>query len=177
MTEPDAAGALTPAQPVVDLARLTGVMIRRTLVVLFLLLGSVVAAPGSAAWACSCAKGDVTAMAELAFTGVVRKVDRAGNSLRVLFAVESVQRGSGGASVELRTARDSAACGFAFVEGERYRVFAAAGETSLCSGSERLTFTAGEPAKEPDYATGIRFRPAVLWWSAGVAGLGLIRSA
>lgn len=93
------------------------------------------------AWACSCATDfDPLERSELAFVGVVEDVDGSWTSreVNVEFAVDSVVKGDAGESVTLVTSEDSASCGYEFVEGSRYRVYANDGETSLCDGNELL---------------------------------------
>jgi hypothetical protein len=115
--------------------------LRRVLVLLVLVLAPipVVARP---AWACSCAVGfDPLERAEVAFVGVADEVDPDwfGNEVEVSFVVESVLKGDTGDSVMLVTKKDSASCGYEFVEGGRYRVYANGGETWSCDGNELLS--------------------------------------
>ncbi|MEU4621161.1 hypothetical protein AB0G04_14430 [Actinoplanes sp. NPDC023801] len=117
------------------------VHLRRFLVLLLLVLAPL---PVSArpAWACSCADNpDPLGRSETAFVGVAEDVDGSwsGNEVEVRFAVESILKGDAGASVTLITMKDSASCGYGFVEGGRYRVFASGGETNLCDGNELLS--------------------------------------
>jgi hypothetical protein len=115
--------------------------LRRVLVLLLLVLAPspVAARP---AWACSCAADfDPLERAEVAFVGVADDVDPDwfGNEVEVSFAVESVLKGDAGESVTLVTMKDSASCGYGFVEGGRYRVYASGGETWSCDGNELLS--------------------------------------
>jgi hypothetical protein len=115
--------------------------LRRFLVLLLLVLAPlpVTARP---AWACSCADNtDPLGRSQTAFVGVAEDVDGPlfGNEVEVRFAVESVLKGDGDDSVTLVTMKDSASCGYAFVEGGRYRVFATDGETNVCDGNELLS--------------------------------------
>ncbi|WP_430779614.1 hypothetical protein [Actinoplanes sp. G11-F43] len=115
-------------------------LLRRVVVLLLLVLAPlpVVASP---AWACSCAGGfDRLERAELAFVGVVEEVDGdwIGPDTEVEFAVESVLKGDPGKRVTLVTAKDSASCGYEFVEGGRYQVYSVGGATSSCDGNEML---------------------------------------
>jgi hypothetical protein len=115
--------------------------LRRVLVLLLLVLAPipVFAQP---AWACSCATGfDPLERSGTAFVGVARDVDVGwfGNEVEVEFAVESILKGEPGKSVSLTTMEDSASCGYEFVEGGRYRVYATDGETNSCDGNELLS--------------------------------------
>jgi hypothetical protein len=112
--------------------------IRRLLVLLLLVLGSVPVA-ASPAWACSCVGSGALDRADLAFVGVVRSVQVNGSGERVEFAVESVLKGKADPITTVRTtATESAACGVQFAQGSRYQVFSAAGRTDLCSGNQMV---------------------------------------
>jgi hypothetical protein len=115
--------------------------LRRFLVLLLLVLAPlpVTARP---AWACSCAENtDPLSRSETAFIGVAEDVDEPlfGNEVEVRFAVESALKGDPADSVTLVTMKDSASCGYEFVEGGRYRVYENSGETNSCDGNELLS--------------------------------------
>ncbi|MEV0896916.1 hypothetical protein [Actinoplanes sp. NPDC049802] len=115
-------------------------LLRRVLVLVLLVLAPVPVA-ARPAWACSCASGfDPLENADVAFVGVAEEVDDRllGTSVDVRFAVESVLKGDAGDSVTLVTNKDEASCGYGFVEGGRYRVYAVDGQTNLCDGNELL---------------------------------------
>jgi hypothetical protein len=115
--------------------------LRRVLVLLLLVLAPIPVA-ARPAWACSCASGfDPLERSDSAFVGVAEEVDAGwfGDEVEVAFAVESVLKGDPGRSVTLVTMKDSASCGYRFVEGGRYRVYAAGGETTSCDGNELLS--------------------------------------
>lgn len=123
-------------------------MWRRRLVgfgALVLLAFSAVSIPAAPACACSCAvldEAQSTAQAELVFDGTVQRIGKpapwSDGDLTVAFTVESVVKGRAAERVTLSTATDSAACGYAFVVGGRYRVFARDGRTNLCDGNREL---------------------------------------
>jgi hypothetical protein len=122
-------------------------MILRRLLVLLLFVLAPIPIAASPAWACSCKAGAGAAEAEVAFVGVVNRVERAPGADRVTFAVESVVTGDPPAEVTLTTSDSEAACGYRFDPGGRYRVHAIAGQTSLCSGNEMITATPTHTAR------------------------------
>lgn len=114
--------------------------LRRVAVLLLLVLAPLPVA-ASPAWACSCATDfDPLERSELAFEGVVEDIDASWTSqeVEVEFTVDSVIKGDAGGSVTLVTSENSASCGYEFVAGSQYRVYANDGETSLCDGNELL---------------------------------------
>lgn len=117
--------------------------LRQLACVVLLTAFSLLIAPRSAC-ACSCALGteaDYERWADLVFVGVVVDIDRpllGGGDVSVTFAVENVSKGSAADRLVLTTASDSAACGFDFGAGNRYRVYAHEGGTGLCSGNKAL---------------------------------------
>jgi hypothetical protein len=119
--------------------------------VLFTIIAGVLVAPAPPAWACSCAKIDAFAYADVAFTGRVITIDQdGGGGDRVTFAVESVQKGTAGDQLVLTTSGSEVSCGFDFTEGHRYRIFARAGSTGLCNGNAELSaFTSPPGIDEP----------------------------
>ena len=109
-------------------------------------------------FACSCALSsprELAANASAVFTGTVVKIDERSEPdpyavpedpqpralpVRVVrFSVETAYKGSVTSEMDVRTAVDSAACGFEFVNGWRYTVFTyetdGAVWTGLCSGT------------------------------------------
>ncbi|GIE80909.1 hypothetical protein Aph02nite_68590 [Actinoplanes philippinensis] len=115
--------------------------LRRVLVLLLLVLAPIPVA-ARPAWACSCATGfDPLEQAEVAFVGVADQVDPDwfGSEVEVEFSVESVLKGRPGDTVTLVTMKDSASCGYEFVEGGQYRVYASGGQTWSCDGNELLS--------------------------------------
>jgi hypothetical protein len=115
--------------------------LRRVLVLLLLVLAPIPVA-ARPAWACSCAVDlDPFEQAQVAFVGVADQVDPDwfGNEVQVEFTVESVLKGAAGQTVTLVTMKDSASCGYDFVEGGRYRVYANEGQTWSCDGNELLS--------------------------------------
>ncbi|GAA0427700.1 hypothetical protein Aca07nite_35190 [Actinoplanes capillaceus] len=114
--------------------------VRRVLVLMLLVLAPIPVA-ARPAWACSCASGfDPLEQAETAFVGVVQEVDGGlwGSRVDVRFAVESVLKGDVDDSVTVATEKDEASCGYRFVEGGRYRVYATGDRTNSCDGNELL---------------------------------------
>ncbi|MEU0482494.1 hypothetical protein ABZ260_25320 [Streptosporangium sp. NPDC006013] len=115
-------------------------MRHRLLVVLLLMTGILVIAPGTAC-ACSCAllePAEQVKGAAAVFTGTVvaaRRVegDPLGPPPPVVytFRADQIYKGKASAEFEVATNADSAACGYNFVTGSRYLVFAAAGQSGL----------------------------------------------
>jgi hypothetical protein len=132
-------------------------MLRRVLAVLFLVAAGLVVAPPGPAWACSCGAPQYTG--DLVVVGVAESVQKPWTSeeVRVRIRVESVERGSAGSQVEVRTPDQGPACGYEFVAGHRYRVYVNDGNTSSCDGNADLGLV-DRPAEGP---------PAALWWSLG----------
>lgn len=121
---------------------------------LVLLVGLIFIVNPSSVSACSCmslTKAQMVENASLIFTGTVTSAGsfrsfpvgagcyRTGDPVSVTFAVEAVYRGEAPRSVTLTTTSNQASCGYEFVSGKRYTVFAssAAGqlETNLCRGN------------------------------------------
>jgi len=152
-------------------------LLRRTLVILILAGSALAFIAVRPAWACSCGTGaDPLESAEVAFTGVATDVDRPPATggvvgpvtVTVTFAVESVEKGSAGAEVELTTSSEGASCGYEFTESHRYRVYARDGGTSLCDGNEDLGFVA---APRPDVPSARSDVPIVLWMTTAAAAI------
>lgn len=120
------------------------------------------------AYACDCAVStpeDNLARAELAFVGIVKTVaippsvagrDTSLDPIAVTFAVETILKwtpGGPASEITISTPSNSAACGVAFVPGERWRIYATVvnggnPRTDLCSGDEPLGHAA-IPAETP----------------------------
>jgi len=117
----------------------------RLAAVLMLTAFSFLLAPQSAC-ACSCAPGTEEgffAEADFVFIGVVTEVDKSfalggGGDIKVDFVVEEIAKGESAGEVTLTTASGGAACGYDFIVGQRFKVFAHNGNTGLCSGNRAL---------------------------------------
>lgn len=128
--------------------------------------------PIAQVYACSCmilGPGDALANADVAFVGVVARIDdptaapvvSSGDPVFYTFAVEEPLKGEPGAQLVVSSSRDSASCGVTFNVAERWRVYANAdGEggvvTGSCSGNELIAtgveipeIAAPEPAPPP----------------------------
>ncbi|WP_433369986.1 hypothetical protein [Streptosporangium sp. CA-115845] len=115
-------------------------MRHRLLVVLLLLAGILVIAPGTAC-ACSCAllePAEQVKGAAAVFTGTVVAARRVEGDLFgppppvvYTFRADQIYKGKASAGFEVATNADSAACGYNFVTGSRYLVFAATGQSGL----------------------------------------------
>jgi len=125
--------------------------VRGGVTVLVLATAGVFLGPVAPACACSCAEvtpENSLAESEMAFVGVVTKIDRplvfmnSGQPVQVTLAVSEVYKGSVSERFVVTTASDGAACGYDFVEGGRYVVLASTWEgtvnTGLCSGNRNL---------------------------------------
>lgn len=110
-----------------------------------LLLGVASLAQTSEARACSCMKlnpSEGLSSSHAVFTGEVIEIERNEatkfGGLEVTLRVKDVWKGAPQAEVKVRTAGSSAACGYSFVKGETYLVYAVNDEAdpmrvSLCS--------------------------------------------
>jgi hypothetical protein len=111
-----------------------------------------IAATASPCWACSCAADTPKGYAQRAdviFTGIAKHVSGGDSddgtygddNLKVRFRVKKVYKSKTTRITVVRTNESEAACGYTFVEGKRYTVFAqkAHGKlsTNLCSGTKR----------------------------------------
>lgn len=96
------------------------------------------------AYACSCIPPvpphQAVEEAQAVFVGTVLGIETVKDpytSLQVVLDVDHVVKGAKSKAITVRTATNSAACGFHFVKGERYNVYAYEAEgklhTSLCS--------------------------------------------
>ncbi|MFC7528986.1 hypothetical protein [Actinoplanes sp. GCM10030250] len=139
-------------------------IVRRFLILLLFVLAPLPVA-ASPAWACSCAANTGLDEAELAFVGVAEAVRESKGVNRVVFGVESVIKGDASTEVSLTTSDNEASCGYRFDEGGRYRVYAVAGETSLCSGNELLTPTPASTARAERVSTE---RTTIFWTGSGI---------
>ncbi|MEV6303735.1 hypothetical protein AB0M02_30315 [Actinoplanes sp. NPDC051861] len=140
-------------------------MIVRRLLVLLLFVLAPIPVAATPAWACSCKAGAGVAEAEVAFVGVVTSIDEAAGSSRVAFTVESVVKGDPPADVTLTTSDNEASCGYRFDQGGRYRVYAIAGQTSLCSGNEMITATPTYTARVERVSSD---RIHIFWFGLGI---------
>ena len=137
---------------------------------LLAILTILLAAAPRAALACSCAqatKAQQAANVAVVFTGTVTNVSRvfsignlcsmsSADPVSVGFQVDSVYKGDLPTTVAVRTAVSGASCGYEFVAGKRYTVFATFGdsslETGLCRGNTEGTIDPtvyGLPASHP----------------------------
>src|ERR1043166_9080370 len=107
-----------------------------------------VVARGPAAFACSCVAAPTRAhyqASSLVFVGTAVNVHSdQGAYVAADFAVDALYKGDAGAHLTVRTPSSEAACGIAFLPGQRYTVFArgAPGKTpnaSLCDGTSQDT--------------------------------------
>jgi MYXO-CTERM domain-containing protein len=122
-----------------------GVNLRASLVIPAILSALVTLDPAPVQ-ACSCMAStfeDARANSAAIFEGRVESVEPEGErQRRVRFHVTQAWRGVEHERVEIVTANDSAACGYEFVVGEHYLVYAGQAETSLavslCSRTARM---------------------------------------
>ena len=161
-------------------------------------LVAVTAGPVAQTLACSCAQlgpGEALANAEVAFVGVVARVDdpsgggpivSTGDPIIYTFAVEQSLKGgvAVGDAVVVRSARDGASCGTTFALAQRWQVYAYHDPddvltTGLCDGNELLAEQAPIPEIESPTPPG---PPAELLLAAGavllivvVSGLAFLR--
>ena len=118
-------------------------IIRSTLaaLLLFILLGS---APDRA-FACSCMTPapplEAMANSDAVFAGKVVRIDTqegaitsSADPIKITFEVSRVWKGEQNSAIALATARDSASCGYPFMVGEEYLVYANSSETGLATG-------------------------------------------
>lgn len=148
------------------------------------------------AFACSCMMPapplEAMANSDAVFAGKVVRIDgqegamiSSADPIKVVFEVSRVWKGEQNAAISLATARDSASCGFPFMVGEEYLVYANSSETGLttglCSRTMQLSAAADDLAAlgegvVPPPAEQSGFSPAL--WGVAVAavllGLGLL---
>ena len=131
-----------------------------SVILIFLMLGLWQAATPRGAYACSCAQPpeprDALERASTVFSGMV--VDVATENISdgftrraVTFDVISSWKNANQEQIVVRTAMDSAACGFDFEVGKRYLVYTYDNEgnpyTGLCDRTKLLTVSAEDIAK------------------------------
>lgn len=126
--------------------------------------------------------------ADLVFEGVALASQDANTTASILssadpvtwtFSVERVVKGSAAATQQVTTARSGASCGFAFLAGHRYRVYARAGasgfSTSLGSGTRELAATTTTAPRSTPSTTLVARGPLVRTgfpvWTAVIAAL------
>ena len=128
------------------------------LVLILSLLAAWLAWSADRSHACSCRQpgspSEELERSAAVFAGRVVSIDDSlvlGSSLAPLiveFEIETVWKGLLHRRVELKTASDTASCGFSFVEGGEYLVYSRSGrETSYCSRTRPLA-RAGDDLKE-----------------------------
>jgi hypothetical protein len=119
----------------------------RWLAVVVAVTATALTGASSPACACSCqaaTEAEYASRADVAFEGVVVDIDEPflpssnANPVTVRFVVEAVTKGRAGDRIALRTGLDESSCGFAFVVGHRYRVYAVGELTGLCAGNRDL---------------------------------------
>lgn len=156
-------------------------MRNRPLVSIALVAASVVALASRPALACSCVPGTDQqhfAAATLVFVGVATAVEdprsnedqrSTADPLRWTFIVEQVQKGTVGDRTTIESPRGSPTCGFEFVVGSRYQLFAAGDppSTTICSGTRALVGTAlpYEPSPPTALIVGAVLGALLLVWS------------
>jgi hypothetical protein len=116
----------------------------RFLLLSLFLFGLMASAPQQA-FACSCIppRPPLEAMADsdAVFAGKVVRIEEEGGAMissadpvKVVFEVSQVWKGEEDAAIALATARDSASCGYDFMVGEEYLVYAYSSEAGLSTG-------------------------------------------
>lgn len=99
---------------------------------------AVIAHPPGRAFACSCMMpgppAEAAAQSEAVFSGTVSEVAPGANGVLVTFDVDNVWKGPSGPQLTLATASDSASCGYSFVAGEQYLVYANPQDGQLATG-------------------------------------------
>jgi hypothetical protein len=106
------------------------------------------------AWACVCDQPvprEAARNSAMVFTGVARghvAPERPGFGERVEFTVETVYKG--GTSGRSAVTVDATSCGYVFIDGERYTVFATAdARTNMCMGNVKGTIDPATYGVEP----------------------------
>ena len=111
------------------------------------------------------------------FSGKAASIAQDGYGYIVTFEAERAWKGVDAPVVKVRTAQDSAACGYAFTTGEKYLVYAYKGDdgslsTGLCSRTAPLSDAASDVAA---IGSGTAITPPKEGMDAGTfAALGLI---
>jgi hypothetical protein len=101
--------------------------------------------PAQQAYACSCIPPapplESMANSDAVFSGKVMRIDAdeapimsSADPVKVVFDVSRVWKGAEEGAIALSTARESASCGYNFVVGEEYLVYANNSETGLTTG-------------------------------------------
>jgi hypothetical protein len=101
--------------------------------------------PAQQAYACSCIPPapplESMANSDAVFSGKVMRIDAdeapimsSADPVKVVFDVSRVWKGAEEGAIALSTARESASCGYNFVVGEEYLVYANTSETGLTTG-------------------------------------------
>jgi hypothetical protein len=101
--------------------------------------------PAQQAYACSCIPPapplESMANSDAVFSGKVMRIDsdeapiiNSADPVKVVFNVSRVWKGPEEGAIALSTARESASCGYNFVVGEEYLVYATNSETGLTTG-------------------------------------------
>jgi hypothetical protein len=125
--------------------------------------------PAAPVAACSCLPppppADAFVSATAVFHGRVAQVEPAPEgrdsfmgSILVRFQVDQSWKGPGTAEIQLRTARDSAACGYSFQPGADYLVYASGDSGSLTTNLCSRT-AAGRPAADMAFLESTRPAP------------------
>ncbi|MBN6055137.1 hypothetical protein JYK22_24585, partial [Nonomuraea sp. RK-328] len=143
----------------------TGMMVR--ILAVLGLVSALLTVFGGTAGACSCGTPPPRvrmAEADAVFTATVTRVRvdepmEGGGRVTAFLRADHVYKGRVGAEVEVSTRAQSPACGYDFDKGDRYLIFAAAGEdagltTSLCSGN-RLIPAGDKPLRLSDETWGM----------------------
>jgi hypothetical protein len=155
---------------------------RQLTLIATLVLGSVLF-PSSAAWACSCAQSSPVqqaARADAVFLGKVTSIERTRAHLVAAVAVETTYKGAASGSIEVRTANEESACGFPFLEGTDYTIFAERERsgglsTNICTATQAgdidpVAYGLGAPSG-PAAPSESMDRPVPAWvWPAVFAG-------
>lgn len=160
-----------------------------TIVASLALIGATVGMASAPACArCSCApvtEAQSLEAADLVFVGVITNEDRSGvrrssmDPVLLTFRVDSVEKGSAGSSVVVKTAVSDASCGWEYSAKTVYRVYVRDGQTNLCSGNKELgsapdvVMTHKGAAPGPDLVWGVVAGAAVL--IAGAVGYLVLR--
>ena len=127
-------------------------------VLVVLILAGLMSASPQQAYACSCIPPrpplESMANSDGVFAGKVLRIEaeeglliNSADPVKVVFEVSRVWKGAEEGAIALSTARDSASCGYDFIVGEEYLVYANNGESGLTTGLCTRTMplsTAGE---------------------------------
>jgi len=173
---------------------------RRIMFAVWLLLGGWLFGSGPApAHACSCAEAPAPEIAlresDAVFSGIVLSVRETRNGVvrssadpvEVTFRVTEVWKGIGTDKVTVRTAASTASCGFGFVEGMPYIVYARETNlglsTGLCTRTADLALAADDlaalgkgtvPPPSRDLEESIRANPAGMYLFWGGLGFAVV---